>query len=199
MATGIKDNRSNKDEGCSKDFSDDPKLDHHQESNELLNEFEVNRNFIQQSIDQQRTEARTHPLIQEIDQWEIESTNKIKQIAEENRKLLLSFTSTQVSRMESKLNNLTYRLNQSRQENELTATNLMEWNQELIQFKEELIELSNIKIKYDSTPFITQVHVDIPILGKLNRLTAIYIDIIIPLHRISTVRRQDTLKDHQRN
>jgi chromosome segregation ATPase len=152
--------------GCSKDFCYNHLLEHRQELNKQLDEIEINCDLIRQSINQQSTELEKHPLMKQIDQWEQESIDKIKQIAEETRKVLFKYTNKYTNKIELKINNLTDRLKQSRNENDFLEKNLNEWNKQLTQLKEELNKSSNIKISYDSTSFITRIHADIP--SKLN-------------------------------
>jgi uncharacterized phage infection (PIP) family protein YhgE len=165
-STCNKENAIIKCEGCSKSFCFNDFGNHRQELNKKLDEIETNRDLIRQSLNEQIKEPHEkHPLLQQIDQWELESINKIKQVAEENRKSVFRFTTRHSNQLENKLNKLTDQLKQSRQENDFIEANLDQWNTELRQIQEELIKPSNIKINFDSTPFITKIHVDI--LSKL--------------------------------
>jgi chromosome segregation ATPase len=156
--------------GCLQDFCYNHLLEHRQELSKRLDDIEINCDLIRQSINQQSAESEEHPLMKQIDQWEQESIDKIKQTAEETRKVVLEYTNEELNKytnqVELKLNNLTDRLKQSRNENDFLETNLNEWDKQLTQLKEELNKSSNIKIGYDSTRFITRIYVDIP--SKLN-------------------------------
>jgi chromosome segregation ATPase len=147
--------------GCSQDFCYNHVLEHRQELNKHLDDIELNRDLIQQSLDEQTIETQKHPLIQQIDQWEYESINKIKQIAKETRTQILNYKNKYINRIELKLNNLTDRLRQSRKENDFVETNLNEWNKQLIELKEELSKPSNVTLEYDSTPLVTKIYVGV--------------------------------------
>jgi prefoldin subunit 5 len=153
-----KENAITKCEGCSKTFCFNDFGNHRQELNKNLDEIETNRDLIRQQLNERTKEPKTHPLLQQIDQWESESINKIKQAAEENRKSVFSFITKHNNRLENKLNELTDQLKQSRQENDFIEVNLDQWKKQLTQIQEELIKPSNIEINYDSTPFITKIH-----------------------------------------
>ncbi len=100
-------------------------------------------------------------MIQQIDRWERDSINKIRQTAQEARQLLLQHTTRHVKQMEVKLNKLTDQLRQGREENDFVETDLRHWNEELIQLTDELKKPSNITLRHDSKPFVTKLCVDI--------------------------------------
>jgi hypothetical protein len=60
-------------EGCSEDFC----FNHLAEHRQQLDEIEVNRDQFGQILTQQTTESRKHPLIEQIDQWELSAIKKI--------------------------------------------------------------------------------------------------------------------------
>jgi chromosome segregation ATPase len=153
-------------EGCLQEFCHNDFENHRKELDQKLDYIEANRDLLQQVLIQQITEPHKHPLMQQVDQWEQETINKVKKIAEETRKRLLNYTNRHTSTIKLELDSLTDRLKQSRQEIDFMETNLNEWNQQLIRLEEELNKPSDVKIGYDSTPFITKIYVDIS--GKLN-------------------------------
>lgn len=147
--------------GCLQDFCYNDFGNHRQELHKQLDDIEVNRDLIRQTLNEQITESqREHPLIQQINQWEKDSIQKIKQTANEARTLLFTYSKENANKIELKLNNLTDQLRQSREENAFVETNLNEWNKKLIQLKEELNTSENIQIKYDTIPLITRIFVD---------------------------------------
>jgi hypothetical protein len=127
-----------------------------------LDEIEINRDLIRQSLAEQTKEPKNHPLLQQIDQWEAESIEKIKQAADKNRESIFRFTTKHNTKLETKLNELTNELKQSRQENNFIEAHLDHWSKELTKIQEELIKPSNIKINHDSTAFITKIHIETP-------------------------------------
>jgi chromosome segregation ATPase len=150
--------------GCLGDFCYNHVREHRQELNKQLDEIEITRDVLRQILNEQIKEPQKHVLIQQIDQWEQESIDKIKQTAEETRKVLLEYMSRHTNRIESNLNNLTDRLKQSRDDNDFVETNLNEWNRQLSRLNEELDKPSTIDIVYNSAPLVTKICVDA--LGK---------------------------------
>jgi hypothetical protein len=147
--------------GCTQDFCYDHFGDHRQQLKVQLEEVEVNRDLFRQSLTEQTAAPQTHPLIQQIDQWERDSINKIRQTAQEARQLLLQHTNRHVKQVEVKLNKLTDQLRQGREENDFVETDLRHWNEELIQLTDELKKPSNINLRHDSKPFVTKLYVEI--------------------------------------
>lgn len=102
-----------------------------------------------------------HSLIQQINQWETDSIEKIKQTAEETRQTLLKHTKNSIDEIEIQLENLTQQLRQSRQENNFTEISLHQWNQQLKELQQQLINPVKINIGYHSTSFIHKIYADI--------------------------------------
>jgi len=70
---------------CSQDFCYNHFVNHRQELNEQMEEIEV----IRQTLTEQSAEPRKHALIKQVDKWERDSINKIRQTADKARQLLL--------------------------------------------------------------------------------------------------------------
>ena len=71
--------------GCSLEFCFSHLKDHHQELGQQLHEIEVTRNLFRQSLTEQTKEPQKQSLIQQINEWERESIDKIRHTAEEAR------------------------------------------------------------------------------------------------------------------
>jgi chromosome segregation ATPase len=146
--------------GCSQDFCFNHMTDHRQELSKQLDEIEVTRDVFRQTLTEQTSKPQKHALMQQIDQWERDSINKIRETAEEARKLLLKQTTGYFTEMEVKLNKLTNQLRESRQENDFIETDLQQWNQQLKRLKDELNKPSTIIVRHDSTPLVTKICVN---------------------------------------
>jgi predicted nuclease with TOPRIM domain len=103
--------------------------------------------------------------MKQIDQWEDESTEKIRRTAREVRQKLIDHIANANRKLEAQLEILTNKLRKSRQENELFEPNLDEWRDKLVKMKDDLTEQSNIIIQNDPTPLVTKIIIDIP--GKI--------------------------------
>lgn len=148
-------------EGCSKIFCYNHFGDHRQELNQQLEEVETNRDIFRQTLTEQTVEPQKHALIQQINEWERDSIIKIRQTAEEARKMLLTQTTKHITEIEVKLNKLTDQLRQSRQENDFVETDIRHWKEQIIHLTKELTIPSNITLQQDSKPLVTKIYVDV--------------------------------------
>ena len=89
--------------GCAQDFCFNHLVEHRQGLSKQLDELEVDRDTIQQTIIQQTNKLKTHPLIKKIDQWEEDSIKKIQKIANEARQLTLKHAAKSIHRIEAEL------------------------------------------------------------------------------------------------
>jgi chromosome segregation ATPase len=147
--------------GCSKDFCFSHVADHRQELSKQLDEVEVTRDIFRQTLTEQSSQPQKHPLVQQIDQWELESINKIRQTAEEARQRLLQYTTGHVTEIEVQLNKLTDQLRQCRQEDDFFETDLSRWTKELTRLMDALNKSPNINVRQDSVPFVKKLVVDV--------------------------------------
>ena len=67
---------------------------------------------------EQTAKLQKHPLIQQIDEWERASINKIQQTAEEARQMLFQHTTEHIKQVEVKLNKMTDELREKREDND---------------------------------------------------------------------------------
>jgi hypothetical protein len=74
--------------GCLQDFCYKHVADHRHDLYKQLDEIEVNRDVLRQKFEDRKKSSS----IKEIDQWELESINKLRQIAEEARQLVIGHT-----------------------------------------------------------------------------------------------------------
>jgi chromosome segregation ATPase len=151
-------------EGCLQTFRYNHMMDHRQELSKKLDDVEVIRDTIRQTLTEQTTEPRKHALIQQIDHWERDSIDKIRQTAEKARQLLLKHTAGHFTKTEAQLNQLTDLLQQSRPNNDFVETDLNHWKDELTRIAEQLANPWNVKIRKDSESLVTKI--DIDIVGK---------------------------------
>ena len=151
--------------GCLQDFCFHHMTDHRQELSKQLDGVEVARDLFRQTLTEQSSKPQKHVLMQQIDQWERDSMNKIQKTAEEARQHLLKHTTEYFNGMEVKLNKLTNQLRESRQENDFIETDLQEWKQQLNTLRDELSKPSTIRVTDDTTPLVNKIYVNAS--GKL--------------------------------
>ncbi|CAF4927593.1 unnamed protein product, partial [Rotaria sp. Silwood1] len=117
--------------------------------------------FFRQTLNEQTSEPENYLLVQQINDLERDSIEKIRQTADEVRKLLLHYTAKHIPDIEIELNKFTDQLRQSRHENDLVETDLYRWKNQLIQLSDELNKPSNITIRQDSKSLVNRIYVDI--------------------------------------
>jgi chromosome segregation ATPase len=147
--------------GCLQEFCYNNFGNHRQELSKQLDEVEVNRDLFRQILTEQTTNPQKHVLIQQVDKWERDSINKIRETADEAREEILKNTTGYIRELETKLNKLTEKLRQCREENDFFETDLRHWNEELTRLTQQLTRPSNINLRQDATPLVTKIYVDI--------------------------------------
>ena len=114
--------------GCSKHFCFNDFGEHRQELDKKLDEIEISRDlFRQQSLTEQIKEPKKHLLIQQVDQWERDSINKIEKTAEEARQVLIKHTTDYIHQIETKLNKMTNQLREIHEENDFNEITLKQF------------------------------------------------------------------------
>lgn len=152
--------------GCFEDFCYTHLGEHRQELSKQLDEIEVHRDQFQQKIaEQAANNTQKHALIQQINQWESESIERIKKTAEETRQLIEKLSSESTDRVEQNLNQLAAEVKHCREEDDIMETDLQKWKEELQQMAQQLNKPSNIEVRLGATPLINRIQVES--LGKL--------------------------------
>ena len=157
-----KDRASAKCSGCLKDFCYKHLGEHRQELAKQRDEIELERDLFLQSILQQNEDPQKHELVREINQWEIESIEKIQKIAQEARDVILKNVDNDKTNVKRKLDLLTNQLKISREEeDDITEFELEQWKEQLNKLTEQLKKPMDITIRHTSTPIITDVVINI--------------------------------------
>jgi chromosome segregation ATPase len=135
---------------------------HLQKLREDLDEIEYDHDQFRQKLNDQKENPKKCSLIQEIDQWEEDSINKIKQTAEQCRQRLINYTNKFIIEIENKLNDLVEKIKQIRYENEFNEIDLDQIKEKLNQLKEQLDKPLNVSTEQSSS-FINKIFVILPI------------------------------------
>ena len=72
--------------GCLEEYCFNHSLDHRQELNKQLDQIEIIPDLFQQTLNEQTTDPQKHRLLQQINEWEQDSLNEMRQTAEDARK-----------------------------------------------------------------------------------------------------------------
>lgn len=147
--------------GCLQEFCFNHLTEHKQKLSRELDEVELNRDVLRQTLSEHISEPSKHRLIEEINQWEHRSIKQIQQLAEEARQRVFEHSSGFIKGLETKLDKLTEQLRQRREENDFYETDLCQWNDELVQLTQEITKPSNINLREDYVPFISKITVEI--------------------------------------
>jgi hypothetical protein len=107
-------------------------------------------------------QIQQHALMQQVDDWECNAINRIRETAEEARRLILKHTTERISLITMKLTKLTEQLQQYQRANNFIAKTESQWQDELTQLSKQLVEPSSVTVRQLFTPLVTKIHVDIP-------------------------------------
>ncbi|CAF1188877.1 unnamed protein product [Adineta steineri] len=146
-------------EGCSKHFCLMDLTEHRQILNNELHHITNEYNEFKERITEQKQNPQNHSLMNQINQWEIKSTEKIQQKAEEYREIVIKSSQTCVNDIEKKFNNLREQIKQYQQENEFNEINLNYLRNQLMKITQELNNPSNISIQKNSQTLINDISI----------------------------------------
>ncbi|CAF1175229.1 unnamed protein product [Adineta steineri] len=145
--------------GCSKEFCFMDLAEHHKRLNEELHHIIDDYNAFKERINEQKQNPQNHALINQIDQWEIDSIEIIQQKAKECREILIKLSQTCINDIEKKFNDLTEQIQQLQKENDFNEINFNYLTNQLIEIIEELNNPSNISIQRESQSFINEISI----------------------------------------
>ncbi|CAM4874449.1 unnamed protein product [Rotaria socialis] len=148
-------------EGCSQIFCYNDFIEHRHDLNRQLDEIVINHDIFQQDLTEHKVEPKNKALHQQINDWECDAIEKIRQTAEEARQILVKRSNDNTICIETKFSKLTGQLRRGRQENDFDETDLSPWKRQLIQSTEEINNASNIAIRQTSTTLVNKISVEI--------------------------------------
>ena len=143
-------------DGCSKRFCRDHLDEHQKDLENGFDQLATDHDELRQMIN----DRKRYSIIKEIDQWEMDSINKIKQTADQYRERFLNLRNESIGVVESKLDDLAQQMKKMRQENEFNDLDLHQVKQRLNQLQNELIQLSNLSLRQQSTTLIHLVSIE---------------------------------------
>ena len=148
--------------GCSRDYCFDHFSEHREEFIRQFHQLENRHNLHRQTVMDQRTNPEKHSLVQEIDQWENESIEKIRQKANESKRLVVKYLSQFTEKLEQKLKQLTEAVERIRDENNYNEIELNQLKTTLNELEEELNKPLSVTIEEEqSSAFIKSISVEI--------------------------------------
>lgn len=144
--------------GCSQNFCYNHIVEHRQQLSAQLDQIEQDRFLFQQTLDLHRANSQKSLLFQQVDRWEQESIDKIKQTAQEIRQLLSSHTNENTIKTE--LNELTQQIRHSRDEEDFNEEDLHKWKEQLKQLTQQLNTPPNIVVQQIEIPLINKIQIE---------------------------------------
>ena len=155
--------------GCSKCFCFDQLQNNHDQLRQQLNDF--------------RSDPTKHPWLEQIDQWEKDSINKIQQQAQLCRIQFIDYSNSCLQQIEDKLSHLATKLREIHQENAFNEIDLDHFKRTFEKLEKQLNQPANVSTEQQPTSFINKISLLLPS-GKTQwRLS-------------SSMKRSNSLKNH---
>ncbi|CAF1185973.1 unnamed protein product [Adineta steineri] len=155
--------------GCSKEFCLVDLTEHRQILSNELHHITNEYNEFKQTINEQKQNAQNFPLLEQINQWEIESIEKIQQKAQEYREIVTKSSQTCMNDIDMKFKDLNEQIKQMQIANEFNEIGLNYLRNQLIEIKEQLNNPSDISIKKDSQSIINEISIISSKKSKFNK------------------------------
>ncbi|CAF1139266.1 unnamed protein product [Rotaria sordida] len=155
--------------GCLKDFCMRHASEHRQELAKQMDEDVISfHDQLRQNFDEQMKKSPDHSLMKQIDEWERNSIEKIRQTANDARQQLLNIIDKHMDKLKNDLECLTQELKKARDDDNFFENDLNKWITTLNELKKDLITPQTINVHYDNdtTSFISKIIIN----EKLNIL-----------------------------
>ena len=161
-------------EGCSQYFCLDDLPEHQKNLREQLELINNDHNVLRQNINEEKLDRMKHPLIKQINQWEIQSIDRILQTAQEFREKIFQYSEGFFLKLEKKLNDLAQRIGQIHQQDEIHEFDLNELKQTL-QKLQEVHQTANLSIRQQSTSLVNGISFERGICTRVNCIQKIFL------------------------
>ncbi|CAF0838106.1 unnamed protein product [Adineta steineri] len=155
--------------GCSNEFCLTHLTEHQNKLHDQLNHIINDYDQFKERINEQKQNPQNHSLIKQINQWERNSIEIIKQKAKDCREVLIESLQTCSNDIEKKFNDLSAHIRQIQKENEFNEINLNYLKNQLIKVTKELNNPSSISIHQNWQPFINEISIILSKKSKLNK------------------------------
>ena len=146
--------------GCSVDFC----LDHLNEHRQLLNEqlalIQNEYNQFKENFIDMKNQLKKDPLIKQINQWEYDSIQKIKQKADECRKRLINHTNDSIDHIDIQLNETSQQFSSNeKQKKNFNDIHLKDLRKKLEELNKQLNQLESLSIEQMPNSFISEISI----------------------------------------
>lgn len=148
--------------GCSRYFCLDDLVEHRESLKLEFHKVEDQRNQFMETLNDYKNKTNNHRLINEINQWEKTSIDKIRQTANEQRQLLQQSIRGHTQTIEVKLNTFTEDMQKIMKKKDFHETMLNKLQTQLEDLKKQINQPAHIQIKEDlSTIYIKKLSITI--------------------------------------
>jgi len=137
--------------GCQEAFCYNHLIMHNQQLNQQYDDIENQSNVFKQKIDQHQQNISPHPLLQQINEWEQDSIQKIQKTAEEARNIINQHKSEHLKQIDSKLEKLTDGMGRLKCDNDFNEIDINNFKVQLDELQKQLNKPKHIRIREDST------------------------------------------------
>ena len=144
-------------QACSNHFCYDHMPEHRRNIQQQFDHLRNDHDQLRQQINDLKIDSTKYALMKEIDRWEEESINKIKQHAQLCRMQSLRHSNILLLKMEHEFNNLAAQIREIHRENQFNETDLNDLRVRFTKLEQELNQPPNISIKQQSTPLINKI------------------------------------------
>lgn len=144
-------------QGCSQYFCRDDLPKHQEILDQQFKAIQNDQDQFQRDLEEQRTDPTKHSLMEQIDQWEKDSIEKIKQTAQLCRDKWTRYHDQILEKTKTKSDGLAQRIAEINQDTQFTEIELNQLKEELVILKEEFHRPSNFALKQQSTSFINKI------------------------------------------
>lgn len=133
--------------GCQKSFCFTDLGNHREELERQFHDIEDQRNYFREVVTEQKKNPNKHLLIEQINKWEYESIEKIKNTAEEQRTAIRTSVIQLIDQIEMKLERFTDELKQIQKKNDFNEIILNNLRKKLQDLEIELNKSENVSVR----------------------------------------------------
>jgi len=145
--------------GCSKDFCFDHIVGHRDELSQRLAKVVDQYNQVRIVLEEQELQAEKHKLMKEVENWEYESIEKIRLMANQIRCELSSCVKASLVDVDLQLRKASKQLSLHRKGNDFVDTDVQFCQDGLRLLQSRLSDLNDFKIEHTSTSLINRIQI----------------------------------------
>ncbi|CAF0805078.1 unnamed protein product [Rotaria sordida] len=148
--------------GCNKNFCLIHTSEHRDFLQKSMNEISNNCDLLKDSVQGHKGEQHQISIMEQIEQWEQQSIDKIRRLADDVRQQISTIIRDRTDNFKEKLGELQQQLEIARQDGGFYENDLTEWTRRFDELQRIVAQQQTIKIEEDigSTSFISRISVN---------------------------------------